>query len=191
MNLKGTERSKLIPLPIVIVSTVSKNGIENLAPYGCVMPVLRPLDLVCIASAEKRDTFRNIEETEEFVLNIPGMDIADEVIKTAKRLSHDESEFDLVNLTRKPSKVVKPSGIKECYAWMECKLQEIITGEEKMPYHLIVGRVVNLEVRDDVYNNGALNLEAARPMMMLETSNGIHLCQVKDAGKFKTFSELF
>ena len=41
------------------------------------MPVLRPLDLVCIASAKKRDTLVNIQETGEFVINMAGTDLAD------------------------------------------------------------------------------------------------------------------
>jgi flavin reductase (DIM6/NTAB) family NADH-FMN oxidoreductase RutF len=34
------------------------------------MPVLRPLNLIAIASALPRDTLRNIRETHEFVVNV-------------------------------------------------------------------------------------------------------------------------
>jgi len=71
MILENFKRESLIPLPVVFISTISENGIKNIAPYSCVMPVLRSLDLVCVASAKRRDTLDNIKNTEEFVLNMP------------------------------------------------------------------------------------------------------------------------
>ena len=49
MILKPFLREGLMPLPVTFISTVSKNGIRNIAPWSCVMPVLRPLDLICAA----------------------------------------------------------------------------------------------------------------------------------------------
>ena len=51
MELKPEMFKKLIPLPLTVLTTVDASGITNAAPYGCVMPVLRPLDLIAIASA--------------------------------------------------------------------------------------------------------------------------------------------
>ncbi|WP_245942871.1 hypothetical protein [Methanothermobacter defluvii] len=56
MILENFKRESLIPLPVAFISTTSKDGIRNIAPYSCVMPVLRPFDLICVASAKMRDT---------------------------------------------------------------------------------------------------------------------------------------
>ncbi len=83
MKLKNFKRESLIPLPVTLISTVSEDGIRNIAPYSCVMPILRPFDLVCVASAKMRDTYVNIDNTEEFVINMPGVDLVDPLIKTS------------------------------------------------------------------------------------------------------------
>ena len=62
MILKPFMREGVMPLPVTFISTISKDGIRNIAPWSCVMPVLRPLDLICAASAKKRDTLRNIRD---------------------------------------------------------------------------------------------------------------------------------
>ena len=56
MILENFKRESLIPLPVAFISTTSEDGIRNIAPYSCVMPILRPFDLVCVASAKMRDT---------------------------------------------------------------------------------------------------------------------------------------
>ena len=124
MLLDPRRRAGLFPLPVVFVSTVSRDGVRNVAPYGCFMPILRPLDLVCLASAKERDTLRNIRETGEFVVNLAGPDFVDKVMPTAKPCPPDSDEFVLASLSEKPSLAVRPPGIAGCYAWMECALYE-------------------------------------------------------------------
>lgn len=124
MILKPSQRSRVMPLPVTFISTISKDGVRNIAPWGCVMPVLRPLDLICIASAKKRDTLVNIRETRQFVLNLPGIYMADKVIPTAKFSSPEVDEFEVAGLDEKRSTIVKAPGIAGCYAWLECELHE-------------------------------------------------------------------
>lgn len=68
MILKPFLREALIPLPVTFVSTISPEGIRNIAPWSCIMPVLRPLDLICLASARNRDTLANIKSMKQFVV---------------------------------------------------------------------------------------------------------------------------
>lgn len=72
------------------------------------MPILRPLDLVCIATAKRRDTLDNIKETGEFVINMATTDLTDAVIPTARISPPEEDEFISAGLDEKPSVVVKP-----------------------------------------------------------------------------------
>ncbi len=59
-------------MPLTVITTVDERGLPNAAPYGCVMPVLRPLDLIALASAHQRDTLNSIGQTGEFVVNLIG-----------------------------------------------------------------------------------------------------------------------
>jgi flavin reductase (DIM6/NTAB) family NADH-FMN oxidoreductase RutF len=194
MILDNFKRESLIPLPVTFISTVSENGIRNIAPYSCVMPVLRPLDLICVTSAKMRDTFANIKSTEEFVINMPGADMVNKVIPTALHVPFDINEFELAGLKEKPSKKVKAPGIEGCYAWMECKLhsihEEVYGG---FPFLLILGKVVHLEVEDSIYNSedGSWDIDKAKPLMMTESDHGMHFCTIKEIGEFRPYGDMF
>lgn len=67
--------------------------------------------------------------------------------------------------------MVKPPGIKGCYAWMECKMDKLY---EELSYILIMG-VVHLEI-DDVFfrEDGAWNVSKAEPLMMPVSDTHMH-----------------
>ena len=189
MILKPEKRSSVMPLPIAFISTLSSEGIRNIAPYGCVMPVLRPLDRVCIATAKRRDTLDNIRATGEFVINLAGTDFCDKVIPTAKYSPPEADEFELAGLEEKPSTIVRPPGIKGCYAWMECRLDKLF---EEPHYILIMGKVVYLEIDDRVYqSDGSLDVEKAQPLMMTSSNTGMHYLTVTDTGESEPFGAMF
>lgn len=162
MILEPDKRSQVIPLPVVLISTISKDGIRNAAPWSCVMPILRPLDLVVIASWLKRDTLDNIRQTGEFVINVTPVEMANEVMICAQNFAPEVDEFEMAGLKAKPSSKVKPPGIEGSLAWMECALEEEILRDK---YTLIIGKVVHLEVDDTIINErGEVDLERARQL---------------------------
>ncbi|MFP3867048.1 MAG: flavin reductase family protein [Desulfobacteraceae bacterium] len=178
-----------MPLPVTFISTLSPEGIRNIAPYSCVMPVLRPLDLVCVASAHRRDTLANIRATQEFVLNFPGIELADKVIPTARYCAPEADEFELAGLTAKPSVQIKAPGIAGCYAWMECQLYKAYAEEQ---YVLVMGKVLHLEVADEVYlPDGSLDVRRARPLMMTGSNKGMKFCTVMEIDKFELYGSMF
>jgi flavin reductase (DIM6/NTAB) family NADH-FMN oxidoreductase RutF len=189
MILKPFKREAYMALPVAFISTISEAGVRNIAPYSCVMPVLRPLDLVCLASALKRDTLNNIRATGEFVINLAGVDLADKVIPTARFSPPDADEFELTGLTEKTSVQVRAPGIAGCYAWMECQLFKEYAEPQ---YVLIMGQVVHLEVADEVYlPDGSLDLEKARPLMMTGSNRGMKYCRVVDLDRLDPFGAMF
>ncbi len=188
MLFKPFMREGFIPLPVAMISTVSASGIRNIAPYGCLMPILRPLDLVAVASAHRRDTLVNIRATGEFVVNLAGVDMADAVIPTARFSPPEADEFELAGLTARPSVEIAAPGIAGCYGWMECRLDKLY---EEKAYVLIIGKVVRLEVDDAVLGeDGALDLERARPLMMTGSRQGMHFCTAAAIGRFEPFGAM-
>jgi flavin reductase (DIM6/NTAB) family NADH-FMN oxidoreductase RutF len=116
MILKPSQRGQIMPLPVVLISTASRSGIRNAAPWSCVTPVLRPLDEVLIASWLKRDTLDNIRQTGEFVINVPRAGMEDAVMICARNYPPEVDEIVEAGLTPRPSKVVKAPGIEGCLA---------------------------------------------------------------------------
>jgi len=189
MILKPFLREGVMPLPVTFISTISTDGIRNIAPWSCIMPILRPLDLICAASAHKRDTLKNIRDTGEFVVNLAGVDLVDKVIPTAKPLPPEVDEFCLAGIEEKPSELIKAPGMAGCYAWMECRLQRLFE-EEK--YVLIIGQVLRLEISDDVLApDGSLDVTKARPLMMTGLRKGMNFCTLQDINCFEPFSAMF
>ncbi len=189
MQFKPFMREGFMPLPVAFVSSISVDGIANIAPYSCIMPVLRPLDLICLASASKRDTLVNIRATKEFVVNLVGADFSDKVIPTAKYSPPEEDEFLLAGLTKKPSETIRAPGIAGSFAWMECELfKEYI----EPSYILIMGKVLRLEVADEVLTpDGSLDLQKARPLMMTGSRKGMHFSTVAGIDHFESFGAMF
>jgi flavin reductase (DIM6/NTAB) family NADH-FMN oxidoreductase RutF len=161
LELKNEMFKKLIPLPVTVITTVDNNGIANAAPYGCVMPILRPLDLVAIASALPRDTLRNIRDTGEFVINVIGKPGFKRAMQTAKNYPPGVNELEEVGVEVVPSKKTAPPRIKDSLGWIEAVLDEEILREK---FSLIIGKVVCAEINDAFIENGKL---AELPALLL------------------------
>lgn len=189
MQLPPHKRENVLPLPVVLISTISKSGIRNAAPWGNITPILRPLDEIVLASWLRRDTLDNMRETGEFVVNVPPVTMVEEVMICARNYPPEVDEFVEANLTPRPSTVVAPPGIEGSVAWMECQLVEEILREK---YALIIGKVVHLEVNDRyVTEKGDIDIESARPLSMVCNSDGIRYTRPVDAGRFAPYAEMF
>ncbi|MFO7839594.1 MAG: flavin reductase family protein [Desulfosalsimonadaceae bacterium] len=182
-------RSGVMTLPLAFISTLSRSGIRNIAPYSSIMPVLRPLDLICLASAKKRDTLANIRNNEEFVVNMAGAALADKVMPLACYSSPDSDVFADAGIAEKPSGLICAPGMEGAYAWMECSLHEEY---EQHEYVLIIGKVLRLETDDNVLTpEGCLDVQKARPLVTTGAKNGMNFCTVKELNKFESFDAIF
>lgn len=189
MMLKPFERENVLSMPVVLVSTVSAEGVANAAPWGNVTPILRPLDEIVIASALKRDTLDNIRETGEYVINVPPASMIDEVMICSRHYSSGVDEFEEAGLSKKPSSTVKAPGIAGSIAWIECRLKEEIVRDK---YSLVIGQVTGLEVNEDfVTESGDLDFEKAEPLCMICGGSEIHYTKPVRAGRTANYSEMF
>ncbi|WP_281795146.1 flavin reductase family protein [Desulforhabdus amnigena] len=183
------KREFAFPGLVVFISTQDEQGVRNVAPYSNLMPILRPTDLVCVASWHKRDTLRNIRKTGEFVLNVPPVEMVKHVIPTAKHYPPETDEFVVAGLTPKASKTVKPPGIEGCLAWMECSL---VRQHIEKEYVLIIGKVKRLEMQEDLLDAaGGFDPHKADPLMVLLNNSGMRFVTVKDTGYTEPYGAMF
>jgi flavin reductase (DIM6/NTAB) family NADH-FMN oxidoreductase RutF len=151
--------SCIIPRPIAFVTTLSREGVSNLAPFSFFNGVSGDPPVISIAVATKRDgskkdTWRNIEDTGEFVVNVVVPDLMDAVIIGARELPHNVSELDLAKLATLPSVRVKPPRLADSPISLECTLLKIVEVEE---CGLILGRVVMFHAKDEVVSDGVVD----------------------------------
>lgn len=170
----------LAPRPTVIVTTKNSNDEVNAAPYSFVMPVSIDPSVIAISSSLNRDTLKNIEENQEFVLNLVTEDIIQEMWITGEDLAYGENELDKAKLTEKISKDVEIPAIEEAIANLECIAINILDiGNHK----LIIGEVLNIYVKEDMIKDGVLDVIKAKPLLHLDGDNfvvGNNLRKVND-----------
>ncbi|MHA1730152.1 MAG: flavin reductase family protein [Promethearchaeota archaeon] len=141
-----------IPAPVYLISTISENSIFNIAPYGMVMPVSYNPLFISIGSAKNRDTYRNIMDTHEFVLNVPSASLLRKINRTADPIPSEEDEFIYAGLTPIKSKTVNAPTIEECRAHFECKFvwtREVF--EDANNRVIITAQVTALTIDNDLF----------------------------------------
>lgn len=153
MELSPEMFKRFFPLPVTVITTLDAHGTPNAAPYSCVMPILRPLPLIAVASALPRDTLRNIRDTGEFVVNVMGRPSFREAMRTARPYPPGVNELEKVGLDTVPGKHVAPPRIAAAVGWIEATLERELTDDR---YALLVGRVLCSEMNDRYVANGKL-----------------------------------
>ena len=144
----------VIPRPIGFISSISVEGIANLAPFSFFNAVCGEPPMVMFAASNRhpqKDTLRNVTATREFVVSIVSEEIAQQMNLTAGDYSPDVSEFEIAGLTPIPSDLVKPPRVLESPVNMECKVHDIIQVSQKpLGGSVVIGEVVRFHVRDSI-----------------------------------------
>jgi len=153
MELEPEKFKKILPLPVTLITTCNVDGLINAAPYSCVMPVLRPLDLIAFASNPHNDTTRNIHETDQFVINVMGEPSFDKAVRCAKDLPFGVNELKEMGLETVSSKKVDPPRVRDAVGWIEAQKVNALHDDG---YILVVGRVLCAEINDAYVKDGEL-----------------------------------
>jgi flavin reductase (DIM6/NTAB) family NADH-FMN oxidoreductase RutF len=158
----------VVPRPIAWTSTVDKDGVRNLAPFSFFTVASRNPPMLCISVGPRvqrppdtKDTLSNIEETGEFVINIVSLPLSNTMHESSKNHPPEADEFEKAGLTPAPCEVVGAPRVEEAGVSMECVLDRVL---ELGTDHLVIGRMVRFHVRDELYENGRINVEKLQPL---------------------------
>jgi flavin reductase (DIM6/NTAB) family NADH-FMN oxidoreductase RutF len=160
----------IVPRAIGWVSTVSLDGIANLAPFSFFTVVGRKPPVLSLTMQHRsdrvslKDSFVNIRDTGEFVTNLVTLPLAAAMHKTAFEHPPSVDEFEAAGLEKAPSLVVKPPRVALSPVSMECTLDRFFTVGDYGD-RVIWGRVVKFHIRDDLYlQNGRVDIAAMAPV---------------------------
>lgn len=148
--------STITPRPIAWVSTISPEGVTNLAPFSFFNGVTaNPPTLMFVPVNNRegapKDTVRNIEATREMVVNIVSADLAEAMNATAAMLPPEQSEFEHVGIEAAPSTRVKPPRVAAARVAFECTLHSIVKiGEGPAAANVVFASIVCAHVSDTV-----------------------------------------
>ncbi|WP_332632774.1 flavin reductase family protein [Halalkalibacter flavus] len=164
----------IIPRPVAFVTTLSKEGVLNAAPFSYFNVVSSNPPLISVSVGRKdgkmKDTSRNAIERNEFVVHISDESYIEKINMTAKSLPSDKSEVADSGLTPVDSLKIGVPGIKEARIRMECVLEKAISlgGTVESPScELLIGRVVLYHIREDLYANGRIDTSKLQPVSRL------------------------
>lgn len=152
----------IVPRPIAFVSTLSRDGRANLAPFSFFNGLgSNPMTvLFCPANKSdgtEKDTLRNCKPvaeggTGEFVVNAAVEEYARELVATSEPLDYGESEFELAGLDTAPSTVVRPPRVARAPWAFECRTLQVVRTHPggASGGNVVIGEIVHVHVDDAV-----------------------------------------
>jgi flavin reductase (DIM6/NTAB) family NADH-FMN oxidoreductase RutF len=163
-------KALVVPRPIGWISSVSREGILNLAPYSFFNAVSTDPHIVAFASYGRKDSLVNAEEQGEFVCNLATFDQRDGVNISSATVGPEVDEFALAGLSTEPSRMVQPPRVKGAPVHFECVwLQTMpMKGRDgRLSYFLVFGEVVGVHIDDRFIHDGIVDTAAMKPIARL------------------------
>lgn len=158
------------PRPIALVSTVSRDGIPNLGPFSFFMlGGANPPSLFYSPTINKRgarkDSLRNVEDTGEFVVNAVTRDMVGGMNAASFEFPDSYNEWQAAGFTAIASELVGPARVAESPFQLECKLFRVVEhGDGPGAARYVIGEVVRMHIREDVYDGYGVDLDRYRPL---------------------------
>ena len=165
-------KSLIVPRPIGWISTISGDGVVNLAPFSFFNGVASGPAVVmfCPGGAARKDSLRNVEETGEFVVNVATDGQREKMNETSAVVGPEVDEFTLAGLEALPSRVVGPPRVAGAPAHMECRHLQTITlpaDNPASPNHMVLGLVVGIHIDEAILTDGMVDMAKFRPIARL------------------------
>ena len=162
----------IVPRPIALISTVSEDKVNNLAPFSYFNGVCSNPPTIMFAPARrgwdgsKKDTLINIQKNKQFVVNIISETFAEKMVMCSTDYASNVDEFKVSELTPVPSTKISPPRVEESKINFECELNKIIEiGDGKAGSgFIIIGTVILFHINDEIYDDGKINLNELQPL---------------------------
>ena len=172
------------PRPIALVSTLSGEGLPNLAPFSFFMAGGGRPPSVAFSPTQDRtkgekDTLVNVRATGEYVINLVSHPLRESMNQASVPLPHGESEWDLGAFTPAPSQHVRPARVAEAPAALECRLFQVV---DHGAAHYVIGEVLAFWVRDDLLEGDRVVPEK---LDLIARMGGDWYCQVRPETMFE------
>ncbi len=146
-NLNGLRL--LNPGPLVLI-TSKYQGKANIVTAAWTSPVSHSPPLVSISLSTKKLSHILIGNSIEFTINIPSIELLDKVLQCGSDSGRNIDKFKAFKLKEIKGKKVSCPSIKECFAFLECKVVDsILCGD----HYLFIGEIVHCEIEKDLYKD--------------------------------------
>lgn len=175
------------PRPIALVTTISRDGRINAAPFSFFNLVGASPPIVVLAPGNReqgvpKDTARNIREVHEFVVNLVDEPLAEGMNACAVSLPHGDNELENAGLTAAPCPGVAVPRIEQSPVSLECREYTTLNiGDNR----LIIGLVLRAHVRQGVLDPQTLRLRPGAYQPIGRMQGPDWYCRTRDQFELK------
>ena len=157
----------VVPRPIAWVTSLSRSGVLNLAPFSAFTFVSQKPPMLAISvgrkGADYKDTAHNILDTEEYVIHIADTPLMSVMHDSSVEHPPEISEVEHLGLETLPCERIKGRRLAAAPVAMECRFRQCLEfGDARS--RLIVGEVVMFHIRDGLVNDGKVDTRALDPI---------------------------
>ncbi len=162
-----------VPRPIGWISTVSADGIHNIAPFANFQNITfdPPTVMFSACGSPDKDSLVNAMTTRQFVWNMATYDQRVQVARSAIRHPPDVDEFESAGIEYLPSRLVAPRRVAASPVNFECEVQTTLKVHGNIPESeatVVIGQVVAVHIRDDALTeDGRIDLLRLKPLARL------------------------
>ena len=169
-------KALVVPRPIGWITSMSADGVLNLAPFSyfnavCDSP---PCVMYCVngkhADGGVKDSLANVEETGEFVCNLATWDLRVPMNDTSAHVPRSVDEMRQAGLTAAPSLKVKPPRVAQSPAHFECKLVRTVELPCNTPgarHTMVIGEVIGIHLDEELIVDGRVDVTKLKPVARL------------------------
>ncbi|HUK04558.1 MAG TPA: flavin reductase family protein [Burkholderiales bacterium] len=158
----------VVPRPIGWISSMSKAGAVNLAPYSFFNGVLSHPRIVAFCSETEKDAAAFAIESGEFCWSMATWALREKMNATSAGLPRGQSEFEFAGLAAAPCRLVRAPRVAESPAALECKVTQVVRvkdlDEKETGGVVVYGQVVGVHLDERFIRNGRFDLGAIRPI---------------------------
>jgi flavin reductase (DIM6/NTAB) family NADH-FMN oxidoreductase RutF len=154
----------IAPRPIAFVSTISKDGVNNLAPFSFFNAFGANPPTIAFSPARRgrdnttKDTYQNLLDTGECVVHAVTFDIVEQMNLASSEFAADVDEFLKAGFTPLDSHLVKPKRVKESPFHMECKLIDMVEmGGGAGSGNFAICEVIKYHISEDIMTDGHID----------------------------------
>lgn len=172
----GVFKSSTVPRPIGWLSSVSLDGVENIAPYSQWQNLTFDSPMVMFSAnrypdGRRKDTVLNAESTGWFTYNMATYDLREQVNISAMALEPHENEFDRLSLTTVTADNYPMPMVKESPVRFECRYHSTTTipGQSNVGMiDVVFAEVATIHVDDEVITpDGKIDILKIAPIARL------------------------
>ena len=163
-------KSLVFPRPIGWISSVSKKGVANLAPYSYFNAIADEPPQVMFSSGAHpfkksyKDSLINILATKEFVVNFVTSDSRNAMNLSSIDAPSEMDEFLFAKLKKRKSKLVKVPSVFNSPVSLECKLLRTfkLKSNTKQNATIVIGEVIGIYINNKFIKEGRVDSAAMR-----------------------------